>query len=289
MPNGFNDNATNGILKVNTNSIALFAPDSTMLRVSFSNDSMFLSIIPKVDDPAGGRARWPKELGHSVGFRPAQAMALYKGFMQTIAPDIEAKRDHAGYCVVPLNMAASTLCGFSWAGGHAVFSIFNGVGVDRTCSEISNFMFEPTQMIDTYNPATGAYTVIEVQAQLFVIVEALRVFGEMGANFVGHGAKNAMGWSMNRILDYLKAMADKMNVQLPNSYSFSGNNFGGGMSNFPTAGASAAMSQQPSLNNAGDVNMNAVNWSSASQVEAEKNSAGAPQVEQVSSLDALIG
>ena len=279
----------NGVLSINTNSIALFAADSTMLRISFKNDLMFFTIIPKVEDPSGGRPRWPKEMCHTVTFRAPAAYALYKGFMTTILPDIEAKKDHPGYCVVPLNRESSSLCGFSWAGGKAVFSIFNGVGIDRTCSEIYNYIFEPTQVIDTYNPATGQYTTMEVQAQLFVIVEALHIFGEFGGNFVGHSAKNAMGFNQERMLTYLKAIAQKMNVDVPNTIGFYGSNSYSGSTNFPPISSAAA--QQPTLNTAADVNMNpsAANWSTASTVANTAGNTPTPQVEAVTSLDSLIG
>lgn len=287
MPN-YAANNDNGLLSVNTNSIAIFAQDSTMLRIAFKNDLMFLTIIPKVEDPSGGKARWPKEMGHTVSFRAPQAYALYEGFKQTILPDIDAKKDHPGYCVVPLNRESSTLCGFAYAGGHAVFTIFMSVGVDRTCSEAYSYMFDPTMVIDTYNPATGAYTTIEVQAQLFIIVEALRVFGEFGANFVGHSAKNAMGWNTNQIITYLKAIAAKMNVDIPNTYTFSGAGNGfNGSSHFPAV--SSATAAQSTLNTANDVNMSAINRSSSAQVEAATAFTAAPQVEPVTSLESLIG
>lgn len=287
MPMNYPNN-DNGLLSVSTNSIAIFAQDSTMLRLGFKNDLMFLTIIPRVEDPSGGKARWPKEMGHTVSFRAHQAYALYEGFKQTILPDIQEKKDHVGYCVVPLNRESSTLCGFSYAGGRAVFSIFMSVGMDRTCSETYSFMFEPTSVIDTYNPTTGAYSTIEVQAQLFIIVEALRVFGEFGGNFVGHSAKNAMGWNTNQIISYLKAIATKMNVDIPNTYSFSGNGNGyAPVNHFPAV--SSAVAAQPTLNSANDVNMSAVNWSSSAQAEAASNIAPIPQVEAVTSLDSLIG
>ena len=287
MPMNYPNN-DNGLLSVSTNSIAIFAQDSTMLRLGFKNDLMFLTIIPRVEDPSGGKARWPKEMGHTVSFKAHQAYALYEGFKQTILPDIQEKKDHVGYCVVPLNRESSTLCGFSYAGGRAVFSIFMSVGMDRTCSETYSFMFEPTSVIDTYNPTTGAYSTIEVQAQLFIVVEALRVFGEFGGNFVGHSAKNAMGWNTNQIISYLKAIATKMNVDIPNTYSFSGNGNGyAPVNHFPAVSSAAAA--QPTLNTANDVNMSAVNWSSSAQAEAASNIAPIPQVEAVTSLDSLIG
>ena len=88
MPMNYPNN-DNGLLSVSTNSIAIFAQDSTMLRLGFKNDLMFLTIIPRVEDPNGGKARWPKEMGHTVSFRAHQAYALYEGFKQTILPDIQ--------------------------------------------------------------------------------------------------------------------------------------------------------------------------------------------------------
>lgn len=252
-----------GFANVNTNSIALFAADSTMLRISFSNDMMFFNIIPKVVDPTTGKNKWPKELQHTAAFRPANAAALYKGFMERIMPDIEAKQDHQGYCVIPMNFAATTLCGFSWAGNRACFTIFSDVSADRTCSNQATFMFEPSLVIDKYNSNTGTYETTEVQSQLYVIVEALRTFAELSSNFVGHGAKNANSWTVNSIRTYIQGIATKLgvSVQAGNYAGAPTSRFGAGIDD-----GESGFAQQPQLAipnaNALDGANDAVAWSS---------------------------
>ena len=89
---------------------------------------------------------------------------------------------------------------------------------------------------------------------------------------------------------YLKGIAQKMNVDIPNTIGFYGSINYSGMSNFPPLSPAAA--QQPVLNTAADVNINpsAANWSTAASVaSANTSNAPTPQVEAVTSLDSLIG
>ena len=113
-----NQNGTS-VNSINTNSIAIFGADGTMLRLGFKNDMMFLSIIPKIMDPNTGKPKWPREMSKHAALRPAQAAALYNGFMQKLLPDIESKTDHMGYVAVSLNLSGTTLCGFGYAGDCA--------------------------------------------------------------------------------------------------------------------------------------------------------------------------
>jgi hypothetical protein len=303
----YNQNSMGGraaITEVNTNSIALFAPDSTMLRIAFKGDAMFFTIIPRVADPNGGRPRWPKEMGRTASFRAQQASALYQGFMKKLLPDIEQKIDHPGYCVIPLNRDASNLCGFSYAGGQACFTIFNGVSADRTCSDSYSFVCDTTPAIDKYNPNTGTYEVVEIQSQLYVIIEALHCFSLHAANPVGHNVKNAAAWSNDMMQSYLRAIATRLGAT-PGQYgqyrgadgynggynggaSYGG--FGGGSSNPPfVPAASDAYAGQPALNVPTGGNEN-VTWSTGFAEQANVGANAVPQqIEQVSSLDSLMG
>lgn len=283
-----------GVIEVNTNSIALFSADSTMLRIGFRGDTMFFTIIPKVADPNGGRPRWPKELGHTASFRPQVALALYDGFQRKILPDIEANRDHPGYCVVPMNREASNLCGFSYAGGHACFTIFNNVNADRTCSDQYTFMCDPTTLIDTYNPNTGAYEVVESQAQLYILVEALHVFGSFASNAIGHGTKNALSWNNDMVQSYLRSIATKLGAT-PGQFgryrgAASGAGFAGGT---PWGGADEPASSfggQSPLNvpdALGGANDN-VTWATGIAESGNVGHVGIPNVQQVSSLEGLM-
>jgi hypothetical protein len=279
---------------VNTSSIALFASDSTMLRIGFNNDAMFLTIIPRVADPQGGRPRWPKELGHTATFRAAQALSLYKGFVSKVLPDIEAEKDHPGYCVVPLNRDGTTLAGFTFAGGNAIFSIFYNVGVDHTTTEQFNYIFEPTLVMDTYNPTTGQYVVAPVQGQLFVIVEGLKIFGEHGINAVGHGAKYAMGFNQDMMMSHLQAIATRVGAT-PAQYgmyrgsfggSFGGGSYGGGSYG---GGYNAGGSMQTPLQQPGPVGSNdTMTWNTGYAAQAEVGQTNVPQVEPLTSLESLM-
>ena len=291
-----NMNGGSGVVEVSTNSIALFAADSTMLRIGFRGDMMFFTIIPKVADPNGGKPRWPKELGHTASFRPQTALALYDGFQKKILPDIAAGVDHPGYCVVPLNREASNLCGFSWAGGHACFTIFNGVREDRTCGDQYTFMFDPVTLIDTYNPNTGTYTVVESQAQLYVIIEALRMFGMCSTGSIGHSVKNATSWNSDMIQSHLRSIATKLGAT-PGEYGryrgYNGN--GGNYGNAPFAmDAPAAQpigssnyNQTPLAVPAAIGANDTVAWGNAIQ-DSGNIGPGVPDVHQVSNLESLM-
>lgn len=265
------------VASVNTNSLPLFAADGTMLRIAFKNDTMFLTIIPKVPDPNGGKPRWPKELGHTANIRPNVAAALYEGFKEKMLPDVEAKRDHEGYLVVATNREATNLCGFTYVGGQAIFSIFNNVGADRTCNEIYSFVFDPTVVIDKYNSATGAYEVCELQGQLFVLLHALCTWYELSSNVVGHNVKNASAWANDRLISYLTAIATKLGA-VPAQYG-------------SYRGSSGSYANDGPNFNAQSGSNDGVSWQTGAAAEASvgHTSPSAVNVQQVSSLDALMG
>lgn len=288
MMNGMNGGAA--VNAVSTTSIALFAGDSTMLRFAFRNDTMFLSIIPCINDPASGKRRWPREMGHTVALRANQAAALWHAFEKAILPDMEKQQDHLGYAAVPLNRDGTNLCGFSYAGGRVCFSIFNNVGSDRTCNEISTFMFEPTPIINDYNPNTGSYNIMEVQGQVYVTVWAIKTFAELASNFVGHGAKNADAFNHDMMMSYLSAMITKLGVT-PGGY---GTYRGAGMRMAPMGGysndgPSATAGQSSLLQPPQGPSNDGVTWNSSM---ADSNMVGHTNltpVQQVSELSELIG
>lgn len=294
-PNGTSVNS------VNTNSIAIFGADGTMLRLGFKNDMMFLSIIPKIMDPNTGKPKWPREMSKHAALRPAQAAALYNGFMQKLLPDIESKTDHMGYVAVSLNLSGTTLCGFGYVGGMATFSIFNNVSADRTCNEVSTYTFEATPIINAYNPNTGTFEVDDTQAQLFIIVWALRNFAEMCSNYTGHGAKMAMTYNLDMIMSNLQSMCVKLGVT-PSAYgSYRGqyNGYGNGFTNNfaapqggytndgpdPSATAGQAPLMQPS-----PIGENATtSWGTGYTESATVGHNAVTAVQQVSSLEELMG
>jgi len=245
--------------EVNTSGLAVFSADSTMLRIGFAGDSMFLTIIPRVQDPNGGRPRWPRELGHTASFKAHLARALYDGFMKKILPDIEAGKDHIGHVVVPLNREGTNLAGFSYVGGRAVFTIFMNTAADKVCSEQYSFMFEQTAMIDEYNPNTGSYTVFPAEGQLFVVVEALRSFSEAMTAAAGHGNKRASAWITDMTASYVRGIAQKLNVNAMQFGSFRGSGpdsgyggygggYGGGFGGGQFGGATAPGYAAPPAN-----------------------------------------
>lgn len=270
---------------VRTNSIAFFAGDSTMLRIAFSGDSMFFTIIPKVADPNGGKPRWPKDMGHTAAFRPQTAMALYEGFKKTILPDVEMGRDHPGYCVVPLNREATTLAGFTYAGGHAIFTIFMNVAADRTCNEQYSFMFEPTTIVADYAPLNGSYKVLEVQAQLYVILEALRAFGVAPTNVYAHANKNATAWTTDSIISHLRAIAMRTGAT-PGQY---GQYRGADGANFNYDGTSRFSDGPSPSSPTFQDNSGNTNWSTGYSAAATDGHTAMTPVNQVSSLEALMG
>lgn len=291
-----NSNYGNGssVNSVSTNSIAMFAADSTMLRIAFRNDTMFLTITPRTTDPTTGKQRWPRDLGRTASLRPHQAAALWKAFEKAILPDIEAKVDHMGYAVVPLNRDNSSLCGFSYAGGRVCFSIFNNVSSDRTCGDITTFMFDTTPAINEYNPNTGNYSILEIQSQAYVAVMAIKSFADMCANYAGHGAKSAMSYNYDMLMGYLQSLIIKMGVtpSLFGSYrgmSANNNPMGGYSNDGPSIGTSATGGQahlmQPPQGGLGT----GVTWNSSMNDSASLGHVNQSPAQQVSQLSELIG
>lgn len=298
----YNQNGTS-VNSVNTNSIALFGSDGTMLRVAFKNDMMFLSIIPKIMDPSTGKPKWPREMAKHAALRPAHAAALYNGFMQKLLPDIESKTDHVGYVAVSLNFSGTTLCGFGYVGGMVTFAIFNNVSTDRTCNEVSTYTFDATPVINAYNPNTGTFEVEETQAQLYVIVWALKNFAEMCGNYTGHGAKMAMSYNLDMIMSNLQSICVKLGVT-PSAYgSYRGqyagynggftNNFaapqGGYANDGPAASAPSATAGQTPLMQPSPIGENdTTSWGTGYTESATVGHNTVAAVQQVSSLEELM-
>lgn len=306
MTNTTNTSGGATVNQINTNSIAIFGAESTMLRIAFRNETMFLTIIPRVMKEGDPKPRWPRENGHSVALRPQQAAALYRAFEQAILPDIEKGQDHMGYAAIPLNRDSTNLCGFTYGGGRVMFSIFSGVSLERTCSDVTTFIFDTTPVINDYNPNTGAYNVLEVQGQAFVIVWALKNFAEMVSNVAGHNVKVANAYNQDMMMSYLQGMITKLGVT-PGGYGSYRGRAGanaapmGGYANdgpsataaqlglmAPPSGSALASLSMPNTNPLPNSN-DAVSWNSSYAESATVGHDAMPPMNQVGQLSDLIG
>lgn len=202
---------------VNSNSIAFFSPDGTMLKFSFKNDRIIVTITPRVEDVAGGRPRWPRELGHSAIMQPATAATLYHLFMEKMSQEIIDGKDHDGYLAVGLNRDFTALCGIGWKDNTAEFIICQNVNPDRTSSGVAKFTFQKQMAIDNYDPVTGQYTVKEIQGQFLLFIETLRAFESAVGGSDAHMVKNLTNYNFNQIMAHLKALALKMGVTVQNT------------------------------------------------------------------------
>lgn len=310
LPNNFNGGSFGGstgmgtggasVNAVSTNgAIALFAADSTMLRISFRNDTMFINIIPRVNDPTTGKGKWPREMAHIASLRPQHAAALWNGFKQAILPDIEKGQDHLGYVAVPLNRDGTTLVGFSYVGKKICFSIFNNVNTERTCSEVSSFICDVTPVINDYNPNTGAYSILEIQSQAYVLTYAIKTFAELASNWVGHGAKYATSYNNDMLMSHLQAIVTKLGVTPMGFGAYRGSNggsfnrFGGGGMPGPMGGYSndgpSATSNQLQLMQPPAPSNDGVAWNNAEVEASTVGHTAITPVQQVSQLSDLMG
>lgn len=265
------------VAQVQTSGIPFFAADGTMLRIGFKADTMFFTIIPRVEE--GGRYRWPKEAGHTAAFKANYAMALFKGVTERLLPDIAEKKDHPGHVVVALNRDSTSLCGFGFMGGNATFSIFQNVSANRTTNEIYTFVFDSSPVIDKYNPLTGEYEVSEIQGALYCVLEALNVFAHTAIGSVGHTVKNVTNYNFSQLMSHLQAISSKLGAT-PAPYGPYNGAYGSGNRQGPSFGGGTSM--EPDGQNAG------ASWAPASQASHDVGHITPPDIQQVSSLDNLM-
>lgn len=269
-----NPGATNdqNAFAVNSNSIAMFSADGTMLRFSFKNDRLILTIIPRVEDPAGGRPRWPRELGKSAILQPVQASALYNLFMEKMSQEIIEGKDHDGYLAVGLNRDFTSLVGIGWKNGNGELIICQNVNADRTCSTVSRYPFQKQMAIDNYDPTSGQYTVKEIDAQFLLFVETLRAFNGAVGGSDAHMVKNLTNYNFNQIMNHLKALALKMGVTVQNTPMYQYGNHGGA-----TGGAFASGGNE------------SVTYTTGYQENAMSNQTAIPEVDTSANLSDLLG
>lgn len=228
-----NQNNGSNVVSVNTNSIAMFANDGTMLKFSFKNDRIIFTITPRVVDESTGRQKWPKELGHSAILPPTTAAAFYNAIMLNLYDEIRENRDHNGFLTVPLNRDCTALIGLSWVNNTATLAIFNNVNPDRTCTNIHTFQFQITTSIDNYDPQSGNFTVKEVQGQLYLFIETLAAFDNVIGGACAHSVKNISNYNYNQIMNHLKAIAIKVGASIQTNYT---SQYGNGNTNTSSSG-----------------------------------------------------
>lgn len=267
----------NNINNVNSNSIALFSPEGHMLRVSYRNEQIIFTIIPKVMED--GRARWPKDLGKTVMLRPHQCAALFRAAVKTMLPAIEAREDMNGYVAIPSNRESTNLVGFGYKAGRATFNIFLGVNNSRQCSEISSYVCDTTPIIIGYDPASGHYEMDEAQSQLHVILTALDMNSKVMSGAVGQSCKMTTNFNTNQMIAYLRALATKLGVT-PSQYG----NFQGPRDDGSGFGGNSGSSPWSDGGSTG-----ATSWSMGGQEANNIGHTSPHEVQQLSSLESLMG
>lgn len=277
FPSTNNQNQTN-VNNVNSNGITLFSAESHMLRIGFKNDTLMISIRPKVMGE-DGRPRWPKDGERFSALRPWMASALYNQVVAEMLPYVAKKEDYPGYITVPTNRDNTHLVGIGYQAGRVTFNIFNNVGSDCRCSDSMSYTFDTIPVISQYDPTSGKYSVTDAQGQfhvflLFLNAASIDLFGAPA-----HGAKVGTYYNMSQIVAYIRAIAAKMGVT-PSPY--------GNYRGYSDDGSSAVPWTANNVNAVDAGTMGSVAWSMGG-IGGGPSVDINPSVTQVSSLDGLLG
>ena len=163
-----------------------------------------------------GRRTYPKEQRYSAVLTPKNCIALEDMLVNRLLEDYNANRN--GRYSIFTNAARSTLLEFEVVDGEFYSTLY--IGCDATtkiAQSTVRFKFEMVVFNEDYDPTTGNFNPVPVQADFFLFLKTVQGFNRMASGYIaGHGYRAAGSIDSARLMNYVQAIANAVHAQLPN-------------------------------------------------------------------------
>lgn len=184
-------------------------------NVSALDSSLSIAFwIPHVG--TDGRRTYPKEQRYSTILSPKNCIALEDMLVNHLLEDYNASRN--GRYSIFTNAARSTLLEFEVIDGEFYSTLY--IGCDATTKVAQStirFKFEVVVFNEDYDPTTGNFNPVPVQADFFLFLKTVQGFNRMASGFIaGHGTRVTGNVDSVRLMNYIHAIANAVHAQLPN-------------------------------------------------------------------------
>lgn len=201
---------------VTTSMLSLWDANQNGLKFNVSALDSSLSIaiwIPHVG--ADGKKSYPKEQRYPAVITQKNCIALEDMIVNHLLVDYENSRN--GRYGIFTNAARTTMLEFEVREGEFYATLY--IGVDATTKVAQStikFKFESAFYHENYDPSTGSFNAIPVQADFYLFLKTLQGFNRMCAGFTaGHGNRHVSGPDFSRLMNYVQAIANAVHAQLP--------------------------------------------------------------------------
>ena len=183
-------------------------------NVSALDSSLSIAIwIPHVG--TDGRKTYPKEQRYSAVLSQKNCLVLEDMIVNHLLVDYDANRN--GRYSIFTNAARSTMLEFEVKDGEFYSTLY--IGCDATTKVAQStvrFKFEAAMYTESYDPTTGNFNPVPIQADFYLFLETLRGFNRMCSGWIaGHGVRAVGGPDFTRLMSWIQAIANAVHAQLP--------------------------------------------------------------------------
>lgn len=170
--------------------------------------------IPHVG--SDGRRTYPKEQRYSTVLSPKNCIALEDMLVNHLLEDYNANKN--GRYSIFTNASRSTLLEFEVIDGEFYSTLY--IGCDATTKVAQStvrFKFEVVVFNEDYDPNTGNFNPVPVQADFYLFLRTVQGFNRLASGMIaGHGTRMATSIDSSRLMNYINAIANAVHAQLPN-------------------------------------------------------------------------
>lgn len=225
--NNTNNNYQN---RITTSGMTLFDENSTMLRLSYLDDSFSL-IIGECQIADNGKRKYPQELRHPFIITMDRAIALND---HVIPKAINALTNNENYNGgVLLNRRKDALFEIRVENGD-VYLVYHKE-IDENCNPKNSFVFkcQKTDLIESYHVGSMDFVKSSVEGYFAIFCKYIEagIFDMTGSS--AHAFRKGNQYTTNHIFDYLKGIASKLGITIENQHNYNNNQSNSGFMNVP--------------------------------------------------------
>jgi hypothetical protein len=197
--------------RISTTGITLFDENSVMLRLSYLDDTLSITIgMPKASDT--GKNSYPEDMRYSFLITADRAAALYHHIILNGAA--KAIEEGTEFCRgLFLNKGKSAVMQIRVQDGEAYLVFCKNINDQRVAENSYVFHFSKTESITDYDEKTGSFTSKEsIDGQFFLFCKYIESGVYEVSNAGTHSFRKGNRYTTNSIFNYLKAIAAKLGV-----------------------------------------------------------------------------
>lgn len=203
--------------RVSTTGVTLFDENSTMLKLSYLDDTFSLSIAyPSTD--ANGKHSYPESARNGFLITIDRGAALYD---TVICKDLQkALQEGNDFCEgIFLNRAKTSVFQIRIQDGEIYGVYCKNINEDKIAESSFVFHFQKTDLIEGYEPDTGNFIDKggKVEGSFVVFTKYLEAGLNGMTNGIAHGDRKANQYSNRSVFEYLRAIAARLGVTVGNN------------------------------------------------------------------------